>query len=170
MTEAAARRRPPINLTLSEDAQETLTRFGGPRGRAAVVEALLAALAAGEVPSFAARLAAAQGARSEEAAERARALPPKNRPRPQNKLDRLCAQSYSPPMTTTGTKRERVAAVLRARGLVEEAPGDWRGAGAYVRLDIAHSPPETAWFSAIYNGAEMPREVLTYDEVIARFE
>jgi hypothetical protein len=68
------------------------------------------------------------------------------------------------------TTREQVEAVLRARGLREEAPGDWRGAGSFVRLDVRHAPG-MAWYTPIYNGAEMPNhEDLTYQEVIARFE
>lgn len=65
-------------------------------------------------------------------------------------------------------KRGLVEEALRARRLREEAPGDWRAAGAFVRLDVAHSP-ETAWYSPIYRGTEMPREELTYDEVLRRF-
>jgi hypothetical protein len=32
------------------------------------------------------------------------------------------------------TTREQVEAVLRARALREEAPGDWRGTGAFARV------------------------------------
>jgi hypothetical protein len=66
------------------------------------------------------------------------------------------------------TTREQVSSVLRSRGLVEEARGDWRGAGAYVRLDIK-GKPGMAWLNPIYNGIEMARETLSYEEVIARF-
>lgn len=62
-----------------------------------------------------------------------------------------------------------VEEALRARGLLEEARGDWRGAGAFVRLDIAHAPG-IAWYTPIYNGIEMPgREEISYEEVIAKF-
>jgi hypothetical protein len=70
------------------------------------------------------------------------------------------------------TKRWQVEAVLMARGLVEEASGDWRGAGTYVRLDIRHAP-ETAWVNATHpDGTTMaaPKEVISYDEVLKRFE
>jgi hypothetical protein len=68
------------------------------------------------------------------------------------------------------TKREQVEAVLKARGLRERRSGDWLGAGAYVRLDIRYHPG-CAWYSRVYNGLIMPStELLTYDEVIARFE
>ncbi len=67
------------------------------------------------------------------------------------------------------TTREQVEAVLKARGLVEEAPGDWRGAGAFVRLDINRAPG-MAWYNPIYNGIEMAREELSYEEVVRRFD
>lgn len=68
------------------------------------------------------------------------------------------------------TTRERVESVLRERGLREEATGDWRGAGAFVRLDVRHAPG-MAWYTAIYNGAEMPgHEEMSYEEVMARFK
>lgn len=64
-------------------------------------------------------------------------------------------------------QRHRVEELLRSRGLVEEAPGDWRGGyrgGLLLRLDIAHAPG-MAWLDR----PGMPREELTYDQVIERF-
>ena len=64
-------------------------------------------------------------------------------------------------------KRRHVESLLRSRGLIEEARGDWRGGylgGTLVRLDIAHAPG-MAWLDR--PGA--PREELTYDQVIERF-
>lgn len=66
--------------------------------------------------------------------------------------------------TTNDAVRMVLNVALRGAGFSEEAPGDWRHAdGRLVRLDLAHSEG-MAWVDA----AGLPREVLTYRELIER--
>jgi hypothetical protein len=67
------------------------------------------------------------------------------------------------------TKRGQVETALARHGFTEEAQGDWIKADVSVYLDIAHSP-ETAWVVVIGQNRSRRREVLSYDELLARFK
>lgn len=57
-----------------------------------------------------------------------------------------------------------------ARGLVEVARGDWEGGNVMVRLDI-RGAEDTAWWNRMFNGTRIGEtEVVSYDEVLRRFE